>query len=196
LSWAPYRVTLRVGQISLIVVALLLGSVLSWKRDKRILAGLLVGLSLCKYPLSLPFLLYFVWRKEWKIGAIALVVVAALTEIYSLRLGLSPPQVILDYAGVTGHRSLSNDVQFAGATEIGPLLFGLTASDWWADKLSIALAVLGLVSLAVVFRRAPRCENAHLAIVAFFSLWYVYHRTYDSVMCILPAAFFIDLWVR
>jgi glycosyl transferase family 87 len=196
LSWAPYRVTLRVGQISLIVVALLLGSVFSWKKDKRILAGLLVGLSLCKYPLSLPFFLYFVWRKEWKIAAIALVVVAALTEIYSLRLGLSPLEVILDYSGVTGHRSLSNDVQFSGATEIGPLLFALTGSESWSDKLSIALAALGLVSMAVVFRREPQCEQAHLAVVAFFSLWFVYHRTYDSVMCIIPAAFLIDLLVR
>ena len=196
LSWAPYRVTLRVGQISLIVVALLLGSVLSWKKDKRILAGLLVGLSLCKYPLSLPFFLYFVWRKEWKIAAIALLVVAALTEIYSLRLGLSQLQVILDYAGVTGHRSLSNDAHFAGATEIGPLLFALTGSESWADRLNIGLAAFGLVSMALVFRRDPESEKTHLAILALFSLWYVYHRTYDSVLCILPAAFFIDLWVR
>jgi hypothetical protein len=50
--------------------------------------------------------------------------------------------------------------------------------------------------MAIVFRREPRCEKAHLAVVAFFSLWYVYHRTYDSVSCILPAAFFIDLLVR
>lgn len=196
LSWAPYRVTLRVGQISLIVAALLLGSVLSWKRDKKILAGLLVGLSLCKYPLSLPFFLYFVWRKEWKIAAIALLVVAALTEIFSLRLGLSPLQVILDYVRVTGHRSLSNDAHFAGATEIGPLLFALTGNESLANGLNIALAALALVSMGLVFTREPRCEKMHLAIVALFSLWYVYHRTYDSVVCILPAAFFIDLIVR
>jgi hypothetical protein len=196
LSWAPYRVTLRVGQISLIVTALLLGSVLSWKRDKKILAGLLVGLSLCKYPLSLPFFLYFVWRKEWKIAASALLVVAALTEIFAFRLGLSPLQVILDYVRVTGHRSLSNDAHFAGVTEIGPLLFALTGNESLANGLNIALAALALVLMGLVFTRKPQCEKMHLAIVAFFSLWYVYHRTYDSVVCILPAAFFIDLIVR
>ena len=196
LSWAPYRVTLRVGQISLIVTALLLGSVLSWKRDKRILAGLLLGLSLCKYPLSLPFFLYFVWRKEWKIAATALVVVAALTEIFSLRLGLSPLQVILDYVRVTGHRSLSNDAHFAGSTEIGPLLFALTGNESLANGLNIALAALALVAMGLVFTQTPRFEKMHLAILAFFSLWYVYHRTYDSVVCILPAAFFIDLIIR
>lgn len=57
-SWAPFRVTLRNGQITMLIVALLLGSLLAWRRNKRVLSGVLLGFALCKYTLSFPFLLY------------------------------------------------------------------------------------------------------------------------------------------
>ena len=63
-AWAPLRVALRNGQLSIIITALLAGTLLAGKRGKPILAGLLLGLSLCKYSLPFPFLLYFIWKKE------------------------------------------------------------------------------------------------------------------------------------
>lgn len=87
ICWAPFRVTVRNGQLSLIITALLLGALLAWKRGADLLAGFLLGLSLSKYPLSLPFALYFVWRREWKIAAMAVLTVAGLTETFALRLG-------------------------------------------------------------------------------------------------------------
>jgi len=52
LSSAPFRVALRYGQISLILTALVLGSLLAWKKKRAGLAGLLIGLSLAKYSLT------------------------------------------------------------------------------------------------------------------------------------------------
>jgi hypothetical protein len=73
LSLAPLRVTLRVGQMSLIITALLLGTVLAESRKKKYLAGVLLGVSLCKFTLSFPFFLYFLWKKDWKIVTAAIV---------------------------------------------------------------------------------------------------------------------------
>ena len=196
LCWAPFRVTVRYGQICLIVTALVLGALLAWKRGANVLAGLLLGLSLCKYPLTLPFALYFVWRREWKIAAVAVLTVAGLTEVFALRLGLSPLDVTGDYLRIMLHTSITNDPHFAGATEIGPLLFALTGSEQLAGRLNIALAAAGLLAMVLVFWRRPLCERLHLAILTFFSLWFVYHRIYDAVICVLPAAHFIDLSIR
>jgi len=79
----------------LIVTALVLGALLAWKKNASLVAGLLLGLSLSKYPLTLPFALYFVWRREWKIVATAVLTVAALTEVFALRIGVS----MFDVAG-------------------------------------------------------------------------------------------------
>src|SRR5262249_1938876 len=46
LSWAPFRVTLRVGQISLMIMALLLGVLLARQRKRDFLSGALLSLSL------------------------------------------------------------------------------------------------------------------------------------------------------
>ncbi|PYT03335.1 MAG: hypothetical protein DMF60_18720 [Acidobacteria bacterium] len=196
-SIAPFRVTVRYGQISLIVTALMLGALVARTRNKKVLAGVLVGLSLCKYPLTLPFFLYFALRKECKIVAAAILIVAVLTEVFAVRLGLSLVAVTRDYIEAILHTSPVNDPLFAGRTELGPLLFHLTErNEELAGAINFALVVGGMLSMVIVFRRRPQCERLHLAAIAFFSLWYVYHRTYDSVLCILPAAVFVDFLVR
>ncbi len=195
-SMAPFRVTVRYGQISLIVTALLLGAFVARKRNQKVLAGVLAGLSLCKYPLTLPFFLYFALRKEWKIVAAAILILGVLTEVFALRLGLSLAAVTRDYVEAILHSSRVNDPVFVGRTELGPLLFQLTGrNEVLAGASSFAFVVAGMLSMVLVFRRRPQCERLHLAAVAFFSLWYVYHRTYDSVLCILPAAIFVDFLV-
>lgn len=196
MCWAPFRVTVRYGQISLIVTALVLGALLACRRGASVLAGLLLGLSLCKYPLTLPFALYFVWRREWKIAAVAVLTVAGLTQAFALRLGLSLFDVTGDYVRIMLHTSITNNAQFADATEIGPLLFALTGNEQLANRLNIAVVVVAAFAVCLVFWRRPRCEGFHLTILTFFSLWFVYHRIYDAVICVLPAAVFFDLIVR
>lgn len=196
LCLAPFRVTVRYGQISLIVTALLLGALFAWKKNARLVAGLLLGLSLSKYPLTLPFALYFVWRREWKIVITAVLTVAALTEVFALRLGVSMFDVAGDYVRMMLQTSITNDAHFAGATEIGPLLFGLTGSERASSWLNIAMIAGALISMALVFRRSPKAGNLHLAVVTFFSLWFIYHRIYDAVICVIPAAAFADLIIR
>jgi hypothetical protein len=196
LCWAPFRVTVRYGQISLIVTALVLGALLAWEKNARFVGGLLLGLSLSKYPLTLPFALYFVWRREWKIVVTAVLTVAALTEVFALRLGVSMFDVADDYVRMMLQTSITNDAHFAGATEIGPMLFGLTGNERASGWLNILMIAGGLISMALVFRRTPKAEQFHLAVVTFFSLWFVYHRIYDAVILVIPAAMFAELIVR
>src|SRR5437016_2826309 len=108
IAFAPFRVTLRNGQICLMVMALLLGALLARRRKKNFLAGALLGLSLCKYTLTFPFFLYFVWKREWKVVSTAILVPLALTEVFALRLGLSLFQVISQYL------SLASQILYSG----------------------------------------------------------------------------------
>jgi hypothetical protein len=122
--------------------------------------------------------------------------VAALTEVFALRLGVSIFDVAGGYVRMMLQTSITNDAHFAGATEIGPLLFGLTGNERASGWLNILMIAGGLISMALVFRRTPKTEQFHLAVVTFFSLWFVYHRIYDAVILVIPAAMFADLIVR
>jgi len=197
ISWAPFRVTLRVGQVSIFVTALALAALLAIRSEKRLVGGALLGLSLSKYSLTLPFLFYFIWKREWMTAAVAILVVATLTLTFALRLGMSPIDVTRDYINVITHTSPSHDADFAGTTEIGPLLFSLTGgNEPVSNKLTFVFGACGLIAMFLGFRRRPQHESLHIALVALYSLWFVYHRTYDSVLCIVPAALLVDFIVK
>lgn len=192
LSWAPFRVTLRDGQISLIITALLLGALLARKRKRTWLGGALLGFALCKYPLSYAFFLYFIWRKEWKIVGMAIVVPALLTQIFAYRLGISALDVIRDYVSLMSKTFADEHPAFIGVTEIKPLVFYLTGgSELAATAITVALSAAALILMLIAFSRRPQFEDIHYAIITFFILWSVYHRVYDSVLCVLPAALLI-----
>jgi len=194
---APFRVTLRNGQISLMVTALLLGALLARKRNKNFLAGALLGLSLCKYTLTLPFFLYFGCKREWKLISTAILVPLALTEVFAVRLGLSLFQVISQYFGLASQILFSGLPGRTGTTEIKLLFLDLSGgNEWFAAIFTLALSTTALVCMAIMFSRKPRWETAHFGALALFSLWSVYHRTYDSVFCLLPAALLVDFAIR
>lgn len=197
LSLASLRVTLRNGQLSLLVTALLLGALCARKNGQKVLAGVLLGLSLCKYPLSFPFVLYLLWRKEWKTLAVTVLVPASLTAVFAFRLGLSPVAVTSDYVHAISDISLSNSSFFAGSTDIKPLIVTLTGrTELLPALLVFGLSLFALLAMVIAFKREPQLENWHFAVLALFALWSVYHRSYDAVLCVVPAALLMDFIVR
>jgi hypothetical protein len=197
IAFAPFRVTLRNGQISLMVMALLLGALLARKRNQNFLAGALLGLSLCKYTLTLPFFLYFGCKREWKLISTAILVPLALTEVFAWRLGLSLFQVISRYVPLASQILFSGLPGRTGTTEIKLLFLDLSGgNEWFAAILTLLLSTTALVCMAIMFSRKPRWETPHIVALALFSLWSVYHRTYDSVFCLLPAAMLTDFLIN
>jgi|GEM_PF-989518 len=197
LAFAPFRVTVRNGQISLMVLALLLGALVAKRRNRDFLAGSLLGLSLCKYTLSIPFFLYFLWKREWKVVTSAVLLPLALTELFAFRLGLGLFQVIRQYFGLAAQILFSGLPNRTGTTEIRLLFLDLSGgNESFAAIAGLSVSIAGLICMLIVFVKKPRWELAHVAVLSLFSLWSVYHRTYDSVFCLVPAALFVDFLVR
>jgi hypothetical protein len=197
LTWAPFRVTLRNGQISLMIMALVLGALMARKRKREFFAGALLGLSLCKYSLTFPFFLYFVWRREWKIVSTAILIPLLLTEVFALRMGMSLFEVIREYTRAVSDIYLSSVSNDMGTSEIKLLVFDLSGGrESFAAIINLGFSIAALICMGITFSRKPRWELAHFSALALFSLWSVYHRTYDSVLCLLPTAMLADLLVR
>jgi len=192
--WVPVRVTLRIGQLSLLVVAAILASELLMQRGRKVTAGLLLGLALVKYSLSGPFLLYLAWRRQWRALAAAMAVPLALTAVYAGHSGFWPWEILTAYVQ-RGAVVMSKPREFFGGTlEIRPVLHALCGgSKEWATALSLALALLALGAMAWVFYHRPHRTRAHLALLALFSLWVIYHRVYDGVLALLPAALLAEM---
>jgi hypothetical protein len=194
LVWAPFRITVRNGQLSLIITALVLGYIWARKQRREYVAGALLGLSLIKYPLSFPFLLYSLWRREWKTAGVALGIPLILTLVYAARLEISPIRIASDYiADIVGNLTVK-ETAFTGTTEIKPLVdYFVGEHRWLAMPVIITVWISALLALGFAFRRARTWEAAHFAALSLFSLWVVFHRPYDSVLLIIPAAVLIDL---
>jgi hypothetical protein len=189
LTWAPFRVTLRNGQITLLILALLLGSLLAWRHNRRVLAGVLLGLALCKYTLSFPFIFYFVWQKQWKVILAAAGVQVALTGAFAYWLGITFTEAVIDYLTMVTRFSMT----FPGAADLNSLLLGLTGGQrLLSTLLGLTVVLVTLVLMFVVFRRTRELRNVHFALLALFALWSVYHRTYDFMLCLIPVAVLID----
>ena len=196
LSWAPFRVTLRNGQITIVTLALLLGALVARSRKRNVLAGVLLGLSLWKYPLSFPFPFYFMWKRDWKLVITSVAVPLLLTGIYAWRLGITVVDVVREYVSIIGGLSFANSSFLEGTTDLKPLVAAITGmAEPVPAVISGAVCVIALTMMAAAFRRTRSCEMLHFAVLALFSLWAVYHRSYDAVVCLIPAAALI-VWLR
>lgn len=197
IGWAPYRVTIRNGQISLIVVALLLSALVARRKNRHFLAGALVGLTLAKYSMTFPFFLYFAWKKEWKIILASILLPLALTEVYALRMGTTIIESTMDYVRFVAGVHSRSPGGWIGTTEIKPMISSLTGGNEQAASLiTIILILAAIVSFFAVVARRPRREDAHFASMTLLAMWAAYHRTYDSVLCLVPAAVLIGFYRR
>src|SRR5262245_45864623 len=106
-------------------------------------------------------------------------------------------EVISQYGDVMSRLYLSGVTVDMGTTEIKLLLLDLSGgNEMLTAVLTLSFSIAALISMCIVFSRNPRWEIAHFAMLALFSLWSVYHRTYDSVACLLPAALLTDLLIK
>ena len=66
LAWYPVYVDLLYGQLTIFLTTLLLGTLLALRKDKKILAGILTGLTIAIKMFTWPLLLYFAAKKDWR----------------------------------------------------------------------------------------------------------------------------------
>ncbi len=186
LSLAATRLTLAVGQTSLVVITLLLGAVLMAsiaerddsddRRAPMIGAAIMLGIALSKYSLALPILLYFVIRRQWKI-----VLGSLLVQLIGLLL----------QCGIT--RSSPVDTFFAyGAimrTHVGHS--GIHLASLLPSSLFWRLFAVAVVTLPVIYVGIRRKQTV-LSLLALLSVWTLlvaYHRAYDVVLIIFAIPF-------
>lgn len=187
------RNTLSSGQLSLLIIALMVASLLTYDKYK-ILSGILFGIALSKYSLALPLLLLFIYMKELKIITIALI-----TQLFGLMFAsiiskTSPVEIFMQYIGIMKVHSATEGIHlgnlFPGqqtfsliSVSIMTLVVFVLLGGWYIHKKPF---------LPTFCQKYQTIVNLHLlSIFSYWSLLLAYHRAYDTVISIF---FFVLLF--
>ena len=94
LSWYPVMVDLLYGQLTILITTLLLVALLALRKDKKILAGLVIGLSVAIKMFTWPLIIYFALKKDWRTLISSCLTAFGLNLIALIAMGIGP---IMDY---------------------------------------------------------------------------------------------------
>ena len=94
ISWYPVMVELLLGQLTILLTTLLLAALLAWKKDKRILSGILTGATIALKMYTWPLILYYAIKKEWRIFISSCITIVTINVVALMVIGFGP---ITDY---------------------------------------------------------------------------------------------------
>ena len=180
------RVTVWLGQTTLLICILLVGTLLALKKN-RFIAGILFGFALSKYSLALPLLLFLLYKKEFRVIATGAAVQVAALLLLSLLSGDTPAHLAYDY--LLMYQRLSGSEAELG---IHLLRWFPAGGLWLVGGLSLFVAaILGYWSWQYDSRLKEMGSQLNaivdLNLVVIFACWTLvigYHGLYDTIIVI------------
>jgi alpha-1,2-mannosyltransferase len=182
----PVRLTLGMGQLSLIPLALTLAAVRLGRRHRPWSAGCLLGIALVKPTMVLPFLGLFAVRGWWRAILVALAFQAACWVGVSIWLEVGPIQLLHQWL------ERAREQQAAGLIDAPSVLARLApGATRLARPVSLAVLLTGWIVLWVGRRRD---DLTLVGVSCWFAAIFSYHRPYDLVLLVPPFALLLERW--
>jgi hypothetical protein len=94
LAWYPVMVDLLFGQLTILLTSLVLLAFLAWRSHRRVLAGILIGLSVAIKMFTWPLIVYFVIKKDWRTAISSVLTIIGLNLAALVVIGIGP---VTDY---------------------------------------------------------------------------------------------------
>jgi hypothetical protein len=179
IAWYTVANDLSYGQLSILLTVLLLVALLALKKKHKILAGVLIGLTVAIKLITWPLLIYFAIKRDWRTLISSILTTLALNLLAAAVIGIGPftyyylqvsSQVFAAYQGVMHNWSLWT---------IGYRLFEGTGSKLFTSFIN-APALIYIPKLAPIFSGL---------LVAAFLIWGLLRATrsidIDTAMAIM-----------
>jgi len=186
LCWGGFRALLQFSLLALVFG--LLSIVLAGRRP--VIAGLLLGLSLMKPQIAVPFFLWAVFTRRFVMVGTALSVVIGGVAAYCLSVDYSPVQFVGRYATIL-RTFYATDAIMIGLAQLRPLVMLISSSAVVVDLIVLGLASAGIIAICRVGigegKTGRALTFAAPAMVAVWSLLTFYHLTYGFLL-LLPVA--------
>jgi hypothetical protein len=176
LAWSPTHSAVIAGQFSILVAVCLLLAFECLDRHEW-LSGVCLGLALIKPSMALPFLIFPLVRGRWAALAIAAGLHLSAIAVQSVRFGVAPWDLLLQWTGVAGYFT-------QGQFTLQEVLCAFHLAE---TPLDFAL-VGGFILLALGWCLENRdAANAPLIdLLCFVSILWTYHGPYDFVVLLVP----------
>ena len=194
-AFGSTRGSVMIGQTSLIVFSLLLGSLIL-REHHWLISGILMGIALSKYSLALPFVLFMLLELRPK--NFVLLIVALIVQFFgvitlSYASGESPTTIFQDYIQVFKQISASHDRS------------GVQISTLLPPDSQLVIPIIGVISVVVLVvllfglwqRRKmatftiPLLNYHLLAILIIWTFLIAYHGGYDLIMLLVLLPLFL-----
>ena len=183
IAGTPYRNQVGVGQHTLFAFCFFLLAVyFSEYSEKRNAVLTTLALFICyfKYTLTVPLVLYFVYKKRYKEVVISAFMHVILTGVSAWWLSDSFLNMIIKPLKV------SSNLASEGGLDISALLNG--------SPVSYVLALAIMIGLLVLAIKLPEgYDQSLMAALILWSLIITYHRTYDFFVMITAAGLFLEI---
>lgn len=194
---SPTRIAIENGQTTLFVFALMVLSVLMAKRS-WFLAGCLLGLALSKISVSILVVLFFLYHRNYRILATAVLFQILGFAAIALLSGNSIIQVLTEYLRL--FISLSD--------QQGIHLAALMRGNPYAVILPIVMTLVIALCFYIWLFRDKASQNVDarvfdIHLLTIFTLWTLlvaYHRSYDALLLLFlivlffKSAYQVDVW--
>lgn len=194
LCWVPLGLALVAGQDSILLLALMLASAVSFYQERDFRAGVFLGLTLFRPEFSILIaLLFLIWRR-WRIVAGFLATSAVCLAISAIVTGLAGSESYLQKAFTWNTQPVTLGVSLNGAAHaiVIPNLWCLTTKLGHQFLSSNSLhAITAVLALGLLIWTATRPPNFALAILVLLLVSY-HGSIYDTVLLILPVAMVMD----
>jgi hypothetical protein len=210
LCFSPILAGIHTGQASVLCVALIVIAIAAAPvlLDRRLLAGLTLGIAISLKPqLALPFLLFFIRKRDWRATFAALTVAAVITTVALVPL-LSKTNYAwfdswINNVRVTSTQGNANDASPANPDSwkllnLETLLLLAPSSRTVATLISVALVAGGVV---LWWKRSGHSAQDDVSIryvmllaLSALVLLPVYHRNYDAGVLVFGIAAIPLLW--
>ncbi len=203
---APLHTGLGTANPAMLAVSLTVGTVWAERAGRKKTAGVLLAIAVCLKPtVAGGLLLYYLIRRQWRVGGIATAVAALICAGGFLRVGLAGVPWLASYFENT-HRifapgSLADFTRPAAIRfnmiNAQVLFYSLLRNTSAANLLARFLGV-GLLACWLWFcwRRRTPSELLQISAIAIISLISVYHRFYDAALLIWPLAWSLLSGIR
>lgn len=179
------------GQTTTFILLFMLLSILFAREDRDVWAGISLGIALSKYNVAIPVVVYFLYKREWRIlilsGVFQFAWLAALAAITQV----SPFEILLNYLEIARFHATSGYVH------------GVNLGAYLPKNLYFAVGSFVFVSLLFVWigrKNSQRITNpaevsasgeiTFLSLTFLWTLLGLYHLGYDTVLAIFPI-----LWI-
>jgi hypothetical protein len=90
LTWYSVMVDLLFGQLTILLTTLLFGTLLAIRKDQKLLAGILLGLTISIKMFTWPLIIYFVFKKDWRTVISSCITAVGLNLVALFVIGIGP----------------------------------------------------------------------------------------------------------